>query len=105
MLGSTGLDISPLGMPLSLLSTCTLSCYHSSFRATIQSIPYPLSGASVKFVSLQFSDKDDVMWDSVKGFAHVPENLAEKGFHLPLQNFWVGVVTLQAALPCLDLSL
>ena len=36
----------------------------------MQPIPYPLSGPSIKPLSLQFRDKD-VMWDSVKCFAHV----------------------------------
>ncbi|KAK4831314.1 hypothetical protein QYF61_016803, partial [Mycteria americana] len=47
------LDIKPLNTTLSV---------------TIQPIPYPLSGPSIKSMSLQFRDKD-VMQDSVKRFA------------------------------------
>ncbi|KAK4832092.1 hypothetical protein QYF61_020707 [Mycteria americana] len=43
---------------------------HNSLSATIQPMPYPPSGLSVKSMSLQFRDKD-VMWDSVKCFAQV----------------------------------
>ncbi|KAK4829762.1 hypothetical protein QYF61_006486 [Mycteria americana] len=42
----------------------------NSLSVTIQPIPYPLSGPSVKSMSLQFRDKD-VVQDSVKCFAQV----------------------------------
>ena len=43
---------------------------HHSFSETIQPIPSPPSGSSVKPMSLQIRDKD-VVQDSVKSFAHV----------------------------------
>ncbi|KAK4827563.1 hypothetical protein QYF61_019187 [Mycteria americana] len=42
----------------------------NSLSVTIQPIPYPPSGPSVKSTSLQFRDKD-VVWDSVRCFAQV----------------------------------
>ncbi|KAK4824261.1 hypothetical protein QYF61_012527 [Mycteria americana] len=42
----------------------------NSLSVTIQPIPYPLSGPSVKSISLQFRDKD-VVRDSLKCFAQV----------------------------------
>ncbi|KAK4826701.1 hypothetical protein QYF61_010916 [Mycteria americana] len=42
----------------------------NSLSATIQPIPYPPSGPSVRSMSLQFRDKD-VTWDSAKCFAQV----------------------------------
>ncbi|GAB0197840.1 hypothetical protein GRJ2_002249400 [Grus japonensis] len=42
----------------------------NSLSVTVQPIPYPPSGLSVKSMSLQFRDKD-VVWDSVKCFAQV----------------------------------
>ncbi|KAK4813652.1 hypothetical protein QYF61_014951 [Mycteria americana] len=43
---------------------------HNSLSASIQPVPHPPSGPSVKSMSLQFRDKD-VMQDSVKCFAQV----------------------------------
>jgi len=43
---------------------------HNSLSVTIQSVPYSLSGASIKPTLLQFRDNDDI-WDSVKCFAQV----------------------------------
>ncbi|KAK4808881.1 hypothetical protein QYF61_007996 [Mycteria americana] len=43
---------------------------HNSLSATIQPIPYPPSGPSVKSTSLQFRDKD-VVRDSIKCFAQI----------------------------------
>ncbi|CAM9177511.1 unnamed protein product, partial [Bubo scandiacus] len=42
----------------------------NALRVTVQPIPYPPSGPSIKSMSLQFRDKD-VMQDSVKCFAQV----------------------------------
>lgn len=39
-------------------------------KKTVQLIPYPLSGPSVKSMRLQFRDKD-VAWDSIKCFMQV----------------------------------
>ncbi|KAK4823457.1 hypothetical protein QYF61_002293 [Mycteria americana] len=47
---------------------------HNSLSATIQPIPYPPSGPSIRSISLQFRDKD-VMRDSVKCFAQVQDLL------------------------------
>lgn len=41
---------------------------HNSLSVTIQLIPYPPSGLSIKPMPLQFRDKDG-MWDSVECFA------------------------------------
>ena len=43
---------------------------YNSLSATIQSIPYPPSGPSIKSMCLQFRDKG-VMWDTIKCFPRV----------------------------------
>ncbi|KAK4816062.1 hypothetical protein QYF61_011070 [Mycteria americana] len=45
----------------------------NSLSATIQPIPYPLSGPSIKSMFLQFRDKD-VLWDSVKCYTQVQQH-------------------------------
>ena len=45
----------------------------NSLSVTIQPIPHPASGPSIKSIFLQFGNQD-VMWDSVKCFAQVQVN-------------------------------
>jgi len=43
---------------------------YNSLCASIEPVPYPTSGPSVKSMSFQFRDKD-IIWESVKGLAQV----------------------------------
>ena len=66
--------------PVPILTPENTTCYcsplghwaidHNSLRVTIQPIPYPLSGPSVKSMSLQFRDRS-ALQGSVKCFAQV----------------------------------
>lgn len=44
--------------------------HHNSLSASIQPVPYPLNSPSVKFMSIQYEDKD-VIWDHIKDFTEV----------------------------------
>ncbi|RMC13969.1 hypothetical protein DUI87_09053 [Hirundo rustica rustica] len=61
--------VTALHLDMKRLSTVALWSLRS-LSATMQTIPYPFTGPSIKSMSLQFRDKD-VVWDNVKCFAQV----------------------------------